>query len=888
MRKYLWKSSVGKMQENSGLLMVKLLLVFAVVFSLANLPGPLSGSTYHLPSLHLANACVGCVPDSPWYPAGSSMDTEVVDIFSSAGNELSALAGGTIDLTDSPLPPLFCAPIVGCSNLAVTNPVSSTSEFEVEFNQANQFWGVPFQFGNAAKGIQIRQGIDHLVDRAAFVANDPNLGGNAMAIDNPVTPSDGLPTPNACGWDVFANATETGSNCVVGGDGINTGGTAYHLATACTASPCPGPTVWSPGPGSPDLCIAANHFIAAGIATGHNANCQLTGLNATAVANPPTFFIRNDNFPRLDLGTSMAEEICYLFTGSFSLGASSCAGGAGLNFVFGTIATVVSIIFSTPGKGATSPNLSWWIYTAGFGGVFPFDTLLYFEYNSLFVDAFGLPAGNPCATTAGTTSAYNYMYVCVPAYDSISSQMEFSPCLSAPGDPVPGQTTPSFADCPGSSKLTAVSAGYKAEDTFGKEALTLPVYTPTFQFGYLSNWSKVVNAEGVGLPNYFTWLNAYSPNPAVPGTIRQGFQRSTSSLNPYAASTAQDFYMLNNIYDTLYKANPLSPTQIMDWMTASHEVLSNTQLGYTPPLGTMFSIRNILRNGLSWHDGSRLTAWDVKFSLQTLATTGFQQLGLPLLLGVTVLSPSEFDINLSTFGPFTTLGIGSPTIIPGRHWSICGEATWDTDVAAGSVPDSCMNISSLTPTVDPLAAGILIGSGPWMCRNLSTGVIGGGCSSTGLQNPPAGGSYTLTRFGAGFPPAGSFTSSYSRSSGFLALWIWTGNTGNLSNDFVNFSQVAFCFDKSLGTTGCTHWQQGIGAPGGSSTIGIRQLAEVAAFFLVNWTSPYTWTGLTDIGVGPAVSLDGVPAPVLYEGSAVLNPASVAGCSLAYPAGGYDC
>jgi hypothetical protein len=66
------------------------------------------------------------------------------------------------------------------------------------------------------------------------------------------------------------------------------------------------------------------------------------------------------------------------------------------------------------------------------------------------------------------------------------------------------------------------------------------------------------------------------------------------------------------------------------------------------------------------------------------------------------------------------------------------------------------------------------------------------------------------------------------------------------------------------------------------------MSEVAALFLVSWTHPYAWSDLTNIGIGPGVSLDGVPAPVLYEGSAVLNPASVAGCNLLYPAGGYDC
>jgi hypothetical protein len=59
-------------------------------------------------------------------------------------------------------------------------------------------------------------------------------------------------------------------------------------------------------------------------------------------------------------------------------------------------------------------------------------------------------------------------------------------------------------------------------------------------------------------------------------------------------------------------------------------------------------------------------------------------------------------------------------------------------------------------------------------------------------------------------------------------------------------------------------------------IGIGQVSIVLRFFGVNWISPFNWAAAPPVGIG-------VPAPVLYEGSITLNPASVVGCP-----NGYDC
>jgi hypothetical protein len=250
------------MQEKSGLHAVKQLLVFAVVFSLASLPGPLSGSFYHFPSVHAASV----VPNSPWYPAGPAMNTETVNIFSSTTDELSALCAGTIDLTD-----FSVAGLSTSCPVSMTTPVSARNYYEIEFNLGNNFWGVPFQFGNNSGGVQIRQGIAHLFDKLVFTNTDPDIAYKSIPIDNPLPPSNGgLPTANPCGWDTLF--PETGSICTVEAPG----GVAYHIAPAsglcgneASQAVCQYP--WMQGFASMDFCAAAQHFITAGLAKGKDA-----------------------------------------------------------------------------------------------------------------------------------------------------------------------------------------------------------------------------------------------------------------------------------------------------------------------------------------------------------------------------------------------------------------------------------------------------------------------------------------------------------------------------------------------------------------------------------------------------------------------------------------
>lgn len=834
---------------------IRFFIIFGIALSFLTLPGqPVA--------VHASAA-----PSENWYPSGPAFNTLSTPFFTDENSEFVCLQTPTpcVDLTDWPLSSTLVSQFTTNQGLYVTSPISAKEYFELEFHLGTNFWGCQMDFGNSGCGKDIRQGIAHLVDKTIFTNTQADIAGLAVANDNPYPPSTGLPSPNPCTWDTLF--PQTGTGCQVNG----VGGTAYHLGSAAGVT-----YPWQPALGSPDFCAAASHFVSAGIATGKTATCVLTGISSGAGANLVNFFPRSDSPPRLELGNGIGQEICALFTGSFTTGCSPY-----LSVNPGPITAFPGFVTST-----TTVSQTWNMYTAGFSNVLTFDSGLYFGYNSQFVS--GIPSirqpGGPCSSqSVPSFSAGNYMYLCNSNYDTISNQMEFAPCLNAPGDPSTGQITPTFANCPSTTQLTATSAGYQTANLFGQNAYTIPVWSGKNQYGYLSNWQRVVLHQGNGLLNYFSTLNAYSPNPAVPQTIRQGYKQTTRSLNPYIASTFWDFGIMGNIWDTLTTVNPTSNSQLLDWMTIKSSNVANSELSYVPPTGTTSTYRFTLRNDIFWQDGRKLTAWDVSFSYRSLKATGsFQGSGLAPMTGTKVLSPTQVDVNINGNGPFTKLYLTSPTIIPGRYWSgPCQNGIWDSYVAVGNVPDNCMTAdqNKIQPTFDPLAAGILVGSGPWACKS-STGTLGRGCSSTGSSNPPVGGSYTLTRFGTGTVPGGSLNTFF-RSNGNLALWVWSSDTGVFSTDFLNFGVVSLCFGKPIGTVGCTHWQQGIGSPGGSSIVGLTQVSIVQRFVGVNWVMPYDWVNSAPVGIAPR-------SPVLYEGTATLNPASVAGCVSSYPTGGYDC
>src|SRR5712692_6128068 len=448
----------------------------------------------------------------PWTPAGPFENSLLFQIYSDQTAEFNSLQAGGVDITDWPLPSNLVSPLSTNPSFLVTSPVSTFDYFDIQFNLANSFWGVNFNFGNDPAGTHVRQGIAHLIDKQDFINNQ--LGGMGSRDDNPVPPAVGLPVPSdMCSWDSLFN---TCTNFLG----------AYHLANYVTSDGM------APN-GSPDFCAAANHFIAAGLATGKNmTSCVLTGLSSAASSQTVDLNARVDDPPRYALGIALGNAINRLM-GRTAVTVSPI-----------TITAASSLIFKTSGSIA-----SWHIYTGGWGQVTQFDNL-YALYNSIF-------AGNTCGGKS-TSTGNNYIFFCNPSFDHSTNLLEFNSTLAG-----------------------AVTAGINAEDTFGKTVPTIPVWSGVDRFAYANGWTGVINAVGTGPPNFFTWLNAWNPTPAIPTTIRQGMKQGTSTLNIYNALTVWEFYPLSEIYDTLLVQNPMNPSQLAGWMAQSWSVLSPSQLTYT-------------------------------------------------------------------------------------------------------------------------------------------------------------------------------------------------------------------------------------------------------------------------------------------------------------------
>jgi hypothetical protein len=532
--------------------------------------------------------------------------------------------------------------------------------------------------------------------------------------------------------------------------------------------------------------------------------------------------------------------------------------------------------------------------------------------------------------------------------------------------------------------------------------LTIPVWTGFDTEARSSNWPLgnatspgFITAFGGGYSpqaNIWEWLDAYSPSPAVAGTLRQSFLTTVGNLNPFNAQTVWEFYLLSMVYDGLFVQNPMcvarnipvlagldqcaSDFQYIDWMATSHSFLcypggpacNGTNLGYgnsTYFANTSADLRLTLNRANHWQDGGPVTAWDVKYSYVNLNATGaFQASSLASVSHINVLDEFTLDLNLKAKGPFTELFIGGITVIPGHIWSGCGASTWNSGVTGKNIAgtnivnaaeDTCVGTFTSpslatvlvggvptpvsSPTVDTVANGLLIGSGPFTCQSIggtghpAVGTLGAGCSVDNTMAPVSGlGDFTLTRTGCTLTATGTTcgaagsSSDYFRSSGSLASYVWTGDIGSGSSDFSKLLTVNSCHSATP-SVNCPHWAQGIGNPGGtgSNMVGLSQVLKVNSYKGISWinfgtpessrtvgvlscragyTLPGTtitpcttvnagWTGSVLPGIGGYAS-------TLYEvgslitigttttSTSTLSPASAVGCATTYPNGGYDC
>ncbi|RLI39851.1 hypothetical protein DRO69_13785, partial [Candidatus Bathyarchaeota archaeon] len=123
---------------------------------------------------------------------------------------------------------------------------------------------------------------------------------------------------------------------------------------------------------------------------------------------------------------------------------------------------------------------------------------------------------------------------------------------------------------------------------------------------------NVINMQGVGADNRWTWNLAHWASSPTGGTVKYNLGVEPDYLHPGWADSAYEIWILDRCMDTLTAVNP----QLMDipWIAVHWEMETFSW----PPLGIYNGTKVIfrIRSDVQWHDGWPVTSEDINFSFE--------------------------------------------------------------------------------------------------------------------------------------------------------------------------------------------------------------------------------------------------------------------------------
>ena len=675
------------------------------------------------------------------------------------------------------------------------------------------------------------------------------------------------------------------SNVVNGAASCAAGTVGISCFPSQSASP---PTGY---PSNIDLAAACIYFVEANFATTATGTtvqqCQAVAAGTAHLVNPNgscntttaagcvTMYIRTHP-PRQAFGTIVADTINYLFGTAGANGGTVCYGGppslsCSRTPVYFTISQVADIVFDT------SVQKDWNLYTGGNGFGSTPDGNLYQVPNGDFAGTYCNPNAVP------NTGPNDYNLFCSPKLDTQSNAGEFIPGITFPAfqqaaiiGATEGMNMPVYSGAnffvalnswshqqvtPGTGYGVVTTKGHGIEAGYTNLMDAQPVhgYVPSNSLFYASGCNP---STGAGCPQINGSPCSPSAGTCLQNTMRRGLSQTTSHLSPYVFDTVWEAEILNQVYDSMLAVNPNTgglcqtqpggASQCIDWMTTSHSELQNS-----PAAGQTTWTWN-LRQDIFFTDGQPVTAHDVCFSVLSDRDAPSRLLASSVadVISCTTIGTRTAQIVVSGLSSFDELNLGGIFIVPEHVWApLCGGLKTGTD--------ACVTPSNLASrTFDPIAAGDMVGSGPWYC-NSSVGVstIAGQASCTQNANGSPGGQ----ALGAGARVLMKRNLSYMRCCPDIQTpatpWLGTANFGtNLQAlewaDGFNYGKVTisdialaasvfgFAGNSTATTSGATaaHYASPLySATPSSDTVDIGDIAVAAYYFDHGLTAPFLGT-----------------------------------------------
>jgi len=220
--------------------------------------------------------------------------------------------------------------------------------------------------------------------------------------------------------------------------------------------------------------------------------------------------------------------------------------------------------------------------------------------------------GSETSSYDGKPDSANYDGFCNTEYDAAAELLKYPPNF-----------------------YTAMSAAHECQKIFAKYVGAIPLWSTKGYKAFKVFWNDVINEEGVGIDNKWTFLNMYNTAPPVPATIRDGIPSNLQDPNVITSRCSWDRKFLGFIYDTLLGLDPFDLAQEYGWLALSRgpgpdgiwytvdDVFETIGTWDPPgPVTTATTVTFTVRTNAKWHDGTPVTPDDVKFSIEFTKACG--------------------------------------------------------------------------------------------------------------------------------------------------------------------------------------------------------------------------------------------------------------------------
>lgn len=199
---------------------------------------------------------------------------------------------------------------------------------------------------------------------------------------------------------------------------------------------------------------------------------------------------------------------------------------------------------------------------------------------------------------------------------------------------------------------------YQAQEVIANDVPYVYIAHPQLPFAFRTDvWdpSTIVEAEGIGIKNFWTWIQA------EPVGDQRNFIANTGdvlqAINPLYISGDADSRVTELIWDRLMRIGPDGLPE--PWAAESVE--------WEDDLNVLVTIRE----GMTWHDGEPVTAEDVVFSFQSPATgeAPMYQPFVDKIANIEIVDDRTVRFTLSEpWVAFETASLAKLNLVPAHIW----------------------------------------------------------------------------------------------------------------------------------------------------------------------------------------------------------------------------